>query len=137
MAIAVSDPAPGLVRRFLRAIAEVIFRPVEKSAGQLDPAREPPGGRSAQAEPYRSPIRDRLVDEMAVLQRLDAERESRRDSRIGKNTEDRIVWGELIELELQELDEQVGRRILGAAGLSNPTAASNLSAGGSHERNDS
>jgi hypothetical protein len=56
-----------------------------------------------------SPIRQRLSDEQARLEHLDAERERRGDSGFGKAAEDRIVWGELLELELQDLDEHVRR----------------------------
>jgi hypothetical protein len=69
--------------------------------------------------------RHRLAEAVARLERLDAERERRGDSRFGQTTENRIIWGELIELELQEIDEQVGRicnssgRIVQAATQSN------------------
>jgi hypothetical protein len=53
--------------------------------------------------------RQRLSEAMARLERLDAERERRADARFGKTTENRIIWGELIELEMQEIDEQVSR----------------------------
>jgi hypothetical protein len=56
-----------------------------------------------------SPIRQRLAEEQGRLARLDAERERRGDSGFGKATEDRIVWGELLELELQDIDEQLSR----------------------------
>jgi len=62
-----------------------------------------------------SPLRARLADEQRRLARLDAERERRGDSGFGKAAEDRIVWGELLELELQDLDEQLSR-IRGAGG---------------------
>ncbi len=57
----------------------------------------------------------RLAEEKARLEHLDAERASRSDSGFGKATEDRIVWRELLDLELQDIDEQV-RRICQAAG---------------------
>jgi hypothetical protein len=53
--------------------------------------------------------RRRLAEAVARLERLDVERERRSDSRFGKTAENRIIWGELIELELQEIDEQVSR----------------------------
>jgi hypothetical protein len=62
-------------------------------------------------------VPDRLRDEAARLERLDLERERLGDSRFGQFSEDRIVWSELIELELQEVDEQVNR-IRDAANLS-------------------
>ena len=49
--------------------------------------------------------------------------------------ENRIIWCELIELELQEIDEQVSR--ICAAAARNPRAAVNLREGGALERDDS
>jgi hypothetical protein len=98
---------------------------------------EPSGDRdNAKTEPSRT-TRQRLTEAVAHLERVEAERERRGNSRFGKTTEDRIVWGELIELELQEIDEQVSR-ICGAAGRS-PQAhiQSNPRNGGPHERDES
>ena len=53
------------------------------------------------------PIRRRLAQEKACVERLRAEH--RREAAI-----DRIVWSELLELELQDVDEQL-QRICGAA----------------------
>jgi len=105
------------IRRILRAISDVLFRRRRGPADQPPPEPERPGGRgNTKAEPCRrETIRRRLAVETASLEHLDGERERCGDSRFGKTTEDRIVWGELIELELQEIDEQVSR-ICGAAG---------------------
>jgi len=65
--------------------------------------------RSTAADNAANPTRQRLAEEKAHLEQLDAERRRRRDSRFGKVAEDRIIWFELIELELQDLDEQVNR----------------------------
>ena len=54
-------------------------------------------------------IRQRLAEENVALAKLDAERERLHDSHFGATTEQRIVWGELLELELQDIDEQVSR----------------------------
>ena len=62
-----------------------------------------------------SPIQRRLAEGEARLERLDAERARRADASLGRTTEERIVWRELLELELQEIDEQVSR-IQDAAG---------------------
>jgi len=62
-----------------------------------------------------SSIGQRLAEEEADLERLDAERKRRGDLGFGRAAEDRIVWGELLELELQDIDEQVNR-ICGAVG---------------------
>jgi hypothetical protein len=56
-----------------------------------------------------SAIGQRLADENVALAKLDAERARRHDSHLGTVTEQRIVWGELLELELQDIDEQVSR----------------------------
>jgi len=56
------------------------------------------------------PIAKRLAEEFAMLQELEFEREDRGDPWYGKATEERIIWRELFDLELQEVDEQIGRR---------------------------
>ena len=63
-----------------------------------------------------SSVRDRLAEGKAGLERIAHERDDRKDPDLGKVAEDRIVWRELIELELQQLDEEVGR-IRETAGL--------------------
>jgi hypothetical protein len=68
-------------------------------------------------------IRKRLSDEKARLDEVDAERQRRGDTGLGRVREDKIIWHELIELELQEIEEQVTRiRELGggAAGGCSP-----------------
>lgn len=49
----------------------------------------------------------RLAEEKARLDCLDEQRESRNDRGFEKLTEQRIVWGELLDLELQDIDEQM------------------------------
>jgi hypothetical protein len=63
-----------------------------------------------QPSPEGSPIRRRLAEQKARLDSLAAQRERRGDSGFGMSTEERIVWAELLELELQDIDEQVSRR---------------------------
>lgn len=58
----------------------------------------------------------RLADGAARLARLHHERERLGDAGIGRPLEDRIVWTELIDLELQEIDEQVSRLSQAAEG---------------------
>lgn len=127
------------IRRILRTLSDALFRCGRISADKLLPGVDRPSVRSkTQAEPWRTrTTRQRLAEAVARLERLDAERERRRDSRLGKTTENRIVWSELIELELQEIDEQVSR-ICDAAGRG-PQAPmqSKLREGGPHERDDS
>ena len=50
--------------------------------------------------------RERLAEAAACLQRIDDERDSAGDPTFGKVLEERIVWRELRDLELQEFDEQ-------------------------------
>jgi hypothetical protein len=61
------------------------------------------------AEERRAVARQRLTEGKAVLDQLDRERESQGDSDFRKTTEDRIIWGELLDLELQDFDEQLNR----------------------------
>lgn len=72
------------------------------------------------AQPADVP-RHRLAQEKARLDELDAERERRGDSVFGKAAEERIVWAELLDLELQDIDDQF----------------THLDKGDTHERNDS
>jgi hypothetical protein len=51
----------------------------------------------------------RLAEEKTCLDHLDAERAYQRNTSFGKTTEDRILWSELLDLELQDIDEQVSR----------------------------
>lgn len=90
-----------------------MLRPHRK-AGQDKARRLLPA--SGLGEPVSSvTIRRRLAEERATLERLDAERVQRRNPVFGKTDEDQIVWGELLELELQDIDEQV-KRICNRAG---------------------
>jgi len=51
----------------------------------------------------------RLAEGKSRLECLDAEREQRREPAFGKTAEDRVVWRELLELELQDIDDRVSR----------------------------
>ncbi len=128
MPILESGTDRSVIRRILRTIAKALFHrggnsgePFHsrvKRAGSRGCARTEPRGTKA--------VRQRMAEEVARLERLDAERERRGDSRFGMTTEDRIIWRELIDLELQEIDDRV-RGMGGAAGGSE---------GGTHERDD-
>ena len=54
-------------------------------------------------------IHDRLAKAAACLERLDEERVVLGDPNLGKSIEERIIWRELLDLELQEFDEQIER----------------------------
>lgn len=59
------------------------------------------------------PTRQRLVRGFSRLQDIQLVRNHRQDPHFGKAVEERIIWRELIELELQDVDEQI-ERISGA-----------------------
>lgn len=63
----------------------------------------------APAAPACCPTRKRLAEAFDCLQRLDEQRAMGGDPRFGRFVEDRILWRELLELELQEIDEQIER----------------------------
>jgi hypothetical protein len=96
---AIAAPVAGL----LIALLVDVVRPAPRQ-----PAR-PSEPRHSQPEAASADIRQRLAEGQAELERLDAERRRRRDPRIGKTVEERIIWGELLELELQDIDERVSR----------------------------
>jgi len=54
-------------------------------------------------------MHDRLVRSFARLQGIQLVRNHLQDPNFGKGAEQRIVWRELIDLELQEIDEQMDR----------------------------
>lgn len=60
-------------------------------------------------EPRRNAKHRRLLDEKACLDRLADERLRRADEAFGSSTESRIIWSELLELELQDVDDEVSR----------------------------
>ncbi len=63
--------------------------------------------RPARASVAADTIRKRLAEEKACLDRLDAQRGRQARSNSRMSPEERIIWGELLELELQDIDEQV------------------------------
>ena len=56
-----------------------------------------------------SQLQERLAKAMAYLERLDAERISHGDPNLGRSIEERIIWRELLDLELQAFDEEIER----------------------------
>jgi hypothetical protein len=96
----IGDPLAGLLLAFL---VDVI-RPALRRSARV------PESETASSEASAADIRTRLRQGHAELERLDTERRRRGDPRIGKSVEERIVWGELLELELQDLDERVSRK---------------------------
>jgi hypothetical protein len=57
----------------------------------------------------QSPVRDRLAEAAARIEGLENERIRRRDCRYEKRVEERLIWNELLDLELQDVDEQIKR----------------------------
>lgn len=58
--------------------------------------------------PARS-TRQRLADSFACLESIQLMRDRTDDPLFGRRAEDEIVWRELVELQLQEVDEQIER----------------------------
>jgi hypothetical protein len=63
----------------------------------------------ARGAPAPEVSRKRLADRKARLDQIVQERKRRGESDFGKATELNIVWSELLELELQEVDERSDR----------------------------
>jgi hypothetical protein len=57
-----------------------------------------------------NPTRQRLDRAVRRLREIQAVRDYRKDPRFGKSIEHRLIWQELIELELQEIDEHIAAR---------------------------
>lgn len=104
IAILTAGVADALIITFL---ADSVSRETD-ARRPPEPAR--PSVRTTPALERRcTAARHRLTREKEFLDSLDRERESRGDSRYGKTAEDRIVWNELLDLELQDIDEQLNR----------------------------
>ncbi len=99
----------GLVTGLLTALIMDTLVPYDaappgRRAPQLHRSSEPE--RPAARESRADTMRQRLAEEKACLDDLDAERRRRRDSGFGKATEEKVIWRELLDLELQEIDEK-------------------------------
>jgi hypothetical protein len=95
----------GLVTALLIALLADNLMPCEQPAS----ARRPDTARRVAARSRDTAGARRLREAKTALDRLETERRRRRNPGYGKAAEERIVWGELLELELQEIDEQVSR----------------------------
>lgn len=62
-----------------------------------------------QAKPPESAVCQRLLEECMYLERLELHRSALEDSTFGRIIEERIIWRELLDLELQNVDEQIER----------------------------
>ncbi len=61
------------------------------------------------ALPPMSPVRQRLARAFCLLEKIQLDRVQRRDPCFGTLIEERMIWSELLDLELHEIDEQIGR----------------------------
>ncbi len=61
------------------------------------------------AQPVACPTRQRLAEAFSLLEKIQLDRACQRDSLLSRLVEERIVWRELIELELQDADQQIER----------------------------
>ena len=61
------------------------------------------------------PTRQRLAQSFSRLQNIQLVRNHRQDPHFEQSVEERIVWRELLDLELQDVDEQI-ERISAASG---------------------
>jgi len=57
----------------------------------------------------RAAIKKRLAEAVEYLEKLEQQRTALQNPGFGRAVEQRIVWRELLELELQEVDEQINR----------------------------
>lgn len=57
--------------------------------------------------PVECPTHRRLAKSFARLRNIELVRNHRSDPEFGKTAEDRIIWRELLELELQEISGQL------------------------------
>jgi len=76
---------------------------------QPPPAWRPAAERPKAAQCAAGALRRRLAEEKARLDYLEAERERRHNPAFGRESGDRIVWGELLELELEIIDEELNQ----------------------------
>ena len=66
--------------------------------------------------PPGCPTRERIARGFSRLQDIQLVRTHGQDLSFGKPAEERIIWRELLDLELQEIDEHIERRSASAAG---------------------
>ncbi len=91
--------------RLLRTVREFLARFVSRETEN----RASPEPASTTVEKNNAAARRRLAREVEFLDRLDRERQSRGNSSYEKAAEERIIWSELLDLELQDIDEQLSR----------------------------
>lgn len=95
----------------LSMLASVLFPCIRKFARQhsLKSGRRGRNGGTKADRCDEGRTRQRLGEEKAFLDDLEAQREYRGDPLFGKAVEDRVIWNELLYLELHDIDEQLKR----------------------------
>ena len=56
-----------------------------------------------------SPIQRRLAQAFALIEQIQEQRLQEQDPLAGRFIEERLIWRELLDLELQDIDEQIER----------------------------
>lgn len=108
VAVIVSGLASGLIVAFL---TDTFLPLVRETTHPTSKVRQPPGkfkGTSVRGCGKDS-LRERLLEGKACLEDLDGERQRQGDFGFGRLIEERVIWSELLDLELQEIDEQANR----------------------------
>lgn len=102
---------PSVIRRVLEAIRSFFPRPLQGISAGLNSAVDSSGDFGMAVEPPSGPdpCRRRLAEAAGRLEQIEAERERLGNPKFDKISEERIVWRELIELEMQEVDERMAR----------------------------
>lgn len=54
-----------------------------------------------------SPIQRRLAEAFVFVEHLQQQRLQGQDAMLGRFIEERLIWRELLDLELQDIDEQI------------------------------
>jgi len=128
----------SVIRKFLRWIStRVRASAATAEALPVGVCEPPPCAGNESCAGCDDAVRERLAAEVAALEQLDSERARYHDFRLGKLAEDRIVWGELIDLELQDIDEQVSRIIRATGAKPRAALESHVRPGDCHGSNQS
>lgn len=105
IALCVGSIAAGAMTAFL---TDIICPRRQRQRSESSRAARPPEPPEPVAEPplprNANGASRRLAEGKRALAQIESERRLRGDAAFGQEAEDRIVWRELIELELQELD---------------------------------
>jgi len=96
--------ADGLFLAF--AVKELFPETPARAVARAEPEEAPAGARSSPpGDPPAEGIHRRIFESMLALERLEAERERRGDRSYGAARESEMIWRELLDLELRNIDE--------------------------------